>query len=77
MGHSDVHSATITSQHAGTALSEPTARIWIDADACPRDVKELVFRAGERLRIRVAVVANKAMWVNSGGKMPCLSPNRT
>jgi uncharacterized protein len=39
------------------------ARIWIDADACPRDVKELVFRAGERLQIPVVVVANKAMFV--------------
>jgi uncharacterized protein YaiI (UPF0178 family) len=36
-------------------------RIWIDADACPRDVKELVFRAGERLQLTVLVVANKAM----------------
>ena len=39
------------------------ARIWIDADACPRDVKELVFRAGERLQLTVMVVANKAMFV--------------
>jgi uncharacterized protein len=39
------------------------ARIWIDADACPRDVKELVFRASERLQIPVVVVANKAMFV--------------
>jgi len=44
-------------------MSEATARIWIDADACPRDVKELVFRAGERLRLPVMVVANKAMQV--------------
>lgn len=41
----------------------PTPRIWIDADACPREVKELVFRAGERLRIPVVVVANKALFV--------------
>lgn len=38
-------------------------RIWIDADACPRDVKELVFRAGERLQLAIMVVANKAMHV--------------
>lgn len=53
----------MTSQRAGVPLSEPTERIWIDADACPRDVKELVFRASERLRIPVAVVANKRMYV--------------
>jgi uncharacterized protein YaiI (UPF0178 family) len=46
-------------------MSEPSPRIWIDADACPRDVKELVFRAGERLRLPVLVVANKAMNVPS------------
>src|ERR1700712_2321642 len=46
-------------------MSELKARIWIDADACPRDVKELVFRAGERLRLPVMVVANKAMFVPS------------
>lgn len=46
-------------------MSVPTARIWIDADACPRDAKELVFRAGERLRLPVVVVANKAMFVPS------------
>jgi uncharacterized protein YaiI (UPF0178 family) len=38
-------------------------RIWIDADACPRDVKDLVFRAGERLKLSVMVVANKSMHV--------------
>lgn len=37
--------------------------IWIDADACPRDAKELIFRAGQRLAIPVIVVANKAMHV--------------
>jgi uncharacterized protein YaiI (UPF0178 family) len=40
-------------------------RIWIDADACPRDAKELIFRAGQRLAIPVVVVANKAMHVPS------------
>lgn len=37
--------------------------MWIDADACPREVKELVYRASERRRIMVMVVANKAMFV--------------
>lgn len=34
-------------------------RIWIDADACPRDVKDVVFRASARLQIAVVLVANK------------------
>jgi len=33
-------------------------RIWVDADAAPRDVKEVVFRAARRLEIPVVLVAN-------------------
>ena len=38
-------------------------RIWIDADASPRDVKDVVFRASARLSVAVVVVANKTMFV--------------
>jgi uncharacterized protein YaiI (UPF0178 family) len=33
-------------------------KLWIDADACPRVIKEIVFRASERLQIEVCLVAN-------------------
>ena len=33
-------------------------KIWIDADACPKGVKELVFKASKRLNIRIILVAN-------------------
>ncbi|RII29480.1 MAG: YaiI/YqxD family protein [Geobacter sp.] len=33
--------------------------IWIDADACPRVIKEIIFRASERLQLPVRLVANK------------------
>lgn len=36
-------------------------KIWIDADACPRVIKEIVFRAAERLEVEVCLVANKAL----------------
>ncbi len=36
-------------------------KIWIDADACPRVIKEIVFRASERLRIPVVLVANMGL----------------
>lgn len=36
-------------------------KIWIDADACPRIVKEIVFRASSRLHIPVVLVANKGL----------------
>lgn len=33
-------------------------KIWIDADAAPNDVKDIVFRASARLGIETALVAN-------------------
>lgn len=33
-------------------------QIWIDADACPVPIKNLVFRAANRLEIQVTLVAN-------------------
>jgi uncharacterized protein YaiI (UPF0178 family) len=33
-------------------------KIWIDADACPKAVKETVFKASSRLKIPVFMVAN-------------------
>ena len=37
--------------------------IWIDADAAPRPVKEIVFRAAERLEIPCVLVANQPLSV--------------
>lgn len=36
-------------------------KIWIDADACPRVIKEIAFRASERLQLPVSLVANKKL----------------
>ncbi len=36
-------------------------KIWIDADAAPRDVKELVFRAAKRLKVETILVANQSL----------------
>lgn len=33
--------------------------IWIDADACPGVIKEILFRAAERTRIPLTLVANQ------------------
>lgn len=33
-------------------------KIWIDADACPKAVKEIVFKVSLRLNIRIILVAN-------------------
>lgn len=34
-------------------------QIWVDADACPRVVKDILFRAAERTETRVTLVANQ------------------
>jgi uncharacterized protein len=41
-------------------------RIWIDADAAPRDVKEITARAARRLELRTLLVANQRLWVPPG-----------
>lgn len=35
--------------------------LWIDADACPNMIKEIVFRASQRLKIETVLVANQPM----------------
>ncbi len=36
-------------------------KIWIDADAAPNAVKEIVFRAAARLELETALVANRRL----------------
>ena len=36
-------------------------RIWVDADACPGVIKEIIFRAAERLQIDTILVANQML----------------
>jgi uncharacterized protein YaiI (UPF0178 family) len=36
-------------------------QIWVDADACPGEIKELLFRAAKRTETKVTLVANQPM----------------
>jgi len=36
-------------------------QIWVDADACPGVIKEIIFRAAERKQIRTTLVANQIL----------------
>ena len=36
-------------------------RIWVDADACPVVIKEILYRAAERTRVQLTLVANQAL----------------
>lgn len=35
--------------------------IWVDADACPAVIKDILFRAAERRELQMTLVANKAL----------------
>ena len=37
--------------------------IWVDADACPVVIKEILFRAAQRTGVQLTLVANQAMYV--------------
>ncbi len=37
--------------------------IWVDADACPKVIKEVLYRAAEREKIQVTFVANQRLSV--------------
>ena len=36
-------------------------QIWVDADACPGVIKEIIFRAAERRQIQTILVANQML----------------
>lgn len=40
--------------------------IWVDADACPKVVKEIVFKTSFRLQVKVVLVANSYMSIPEG-----------
>jgi uncharacterized protein YaiI (UPF0178 family) len=42
-------------------LQHASIHIWVDADACPRVIKEILFRAAARKKVRLTLVANKSM----------------
>ncbi|WP_034912689.1 YaiI/YqxD family protein [Erwinia sp. 9145] len=37
--------------------------IWVDADACPKVIKEVLYRAAERAEMMVTLVANQSLSV--------------
>ena len=40
-------------------------QVWVDADACPGVIKEILFRAADRARVPVTLVANQAIRIPS------------
>ena len=46
--------------------------IWVDADACPRAVRDILFRAAQRVNIRLTLVANHPLQVPGSPLIRCL-----
>jgi uncharacterized protein YaiI (UPF0178 family) len=44
-------------------------QIWVDADACPVVIKEILFRAAERTGVRMTLVANKPLRLPSAANL--------
>jgi uncharacterized protein YaiI (UPF0178 family) len=40
-------------------------QIWVDADACPQVIKEILFRAAERAQVLTTLVANTTLRIPS------------
>lgn len=38
-------------------------QIWVDADACPVAIKEILYRAAERTKTQLTLIANQALHV--------------
>lgn len=45
----------------GCMTSQPTLHLWIDADALPNILKDIILRASDRFRLPVTFVANQAL----------------
>lgn len=46
-------------------VEENAFQIWVDADACPAPVKEMLYRTARRLQVPVTLVANQSMRIPS------------
>ena len=38
-------------------------RIWVDADACPKIIKEILFRAATRTKVPIVLVSNQMLMI--------------
>ena len=50
--------------------------IWIDADACPAPIKDILYRAAERAKISLTLVANKFLHTPPSPYIRCLQVPR-
>jgi uncharacterized protein YaiI (UPF0178 family) len=58
-----VVSARPRTAESARSRGEPAVEIWVDADACPKVIKEILFRAAERTGVALTLVANQPLTV--------------
>lgn len=46
-------------------------QIWVDADACPAAIKEILYRAADRARVLVTLVANQPLRIPASAYIRC------
>ena len=47
-------------------------KIWVDADACPAVIREILFKAAGRAQVQVILVANRSLAVPRSPYISCL-----
>jgi hypothetical protein len=47
-------------------------RIWVDADACPVVIREILFRAADRASVQTTFVANRPVRIPPSAHIRCL-----
>ena len=52
--------ATPMKRHPGSSGARQM-QVWVDADACPGEIKELLFRAATQRKVKVTLVANQPL----------------
>lgn len=55
-----------------SADREDCLKIWVDADACPAPIKEILYRAANRRELRVTLIANQMLRVPPSPWIRCL-----
>ncbi len=41
----------------------PQSQLWVDADSCPRVIKDILYRAADRAQVQLTLVANQPLSV--------------
>ncbi len=47
-------------------------QVWVDADACPGEIKELLFRAATRRKVKATLVANQQLRIPKSEYIDCI-----